>query len=451
MTKRVGLIGKNSLEFVEHLLAIWKQGNCAVLIDWRMPLDTGISLLGETGAEKCYIESRFYIEEIANRSAIEFQCFDNYTITPVFLSPPIFGKYSPNYSENEAVIIFSSGTTGKSKGIRLSFRALTLNADYIAKNQGILQEDCLLIVRSFVHASGLVGDLLVALQTKARALVGPTVLHPRYALYVINKYNATRIGLVPTLLAAYLQEIAKTKIDLPSLRMITVSGALLLDKWVLLAKELIPNAQVFNQYGLSEAGPRVTAQTKKYCARGSVGVPVDPGVEVQIVDKQQNLLPYGEIGFLYVKTPSLCSGYVSGRRLQLMEDGWLNTNDLAYMHRNGEIFVLGRADDVINTKASLVYPSDVEAVILQVKGIRECVVFGYPDDVYGEIILCYYTVEDDTKDIFKKIRAQCKAQLMEHERPKAYFCVPGIPKGNTGKISRKRLAALHKERGTLHG
>lgn len=306
---RVALIGDNSIGYVNALLEIWNHSDCAVLIDWRIPFETAVDMMKEAGVKKCYIETGLYPEiSDAELSAVLFERYEKLNLKAELLPASIYDKFRENYSKAEAVVIYSSGTTGKSKGIILSHYAINTNADAIIDYMNPISDDCIYICKTLSHSSTLVGELLVALKTKTKLIVAPVIVPPRYALNNIEKYGVTILCVNPTLLSLFADSYNPSKFNLSTLKTIYVSGSIMNDKVYTKAHESFSDISIYNVYGLSEAGPRVTAQTKDSNKSDSVGKPIK-GVQIRIVDEQGKPLPHGERGILHVFTQSQFNGY----------------------------------------------------------------------------------------------------------------------------------------------
>ena len=325
---RVALIGENSAEYIETLLDIWNNGDCAVLLDWRIPYQTIIEMMKEARVGKCYIEKQQLDKGFDTLSEeimfIPFEKNNNYA---KYLPNEIYRKFNSNYSSDEAIILYSSGTTGKSKGIILSHYAINTNADAIIDYMKPSADDCIYIAKTLSHSSTLTGELLVALKTHAKLVVAPTIVPPRYILNKINELRVSIICLNPTLLSMFADEYQRSNHKISSLRTIYVSGSILNDKIYAKAQKVFPNITIYNVYGLTEAGPRVTAQRVDCCASNSVGKPIK-GVAIAIVDEHGSPVVKGKHGIIHVNTQSQLSGYVSGENKQpSLFKSWLNTGD----------------------------------------------------------------------------------------------------------------------------
>lgn len=444
---RIALIGENSLGYVNALLDIWNNGNCAVLIDWRIPSQTMIDLMNEAEVHKCYIEKYLFEKiKLALPTTIDFIFYEKINSSAMVLPKYISCKFQENYSKNEAIIIYSSGTTGKVKGIILSHFDINTNADAIIDYMKPTTENCIYIAKTLSHSSTLTGELLVALKTKMNIVIAPTIVPPRYVFMNIKKFNVTFICLNPTLLSMLADELAKKQYDISTLIAVYVSGCILNDKIYNKAHMVFSNIPIYNVYGLSEAGPRVTAQRIDCCKSNSVGKPIS-GIEIAIVNENGNLVSDGKRGVIHVNTPSLFSNYVTGdvKHISLYR-GWLNTGDVGYKDKFGELHIVGRIDDIIICDAHKVYPSDIENLIMQDNAITDCAVSRCVCNGL-EIIGCLYVSHTDcTFNIVHRL----KNILMQYEIPKKFLMVKSIPYNDRGKIDRKKVSDILSE-GNLKG
>ena len=154
---RVALIGENSVEYVEKLINIWNEGNCAVLLDWRIPCQTLVEMMLEAGVRLCYIQEKYYETVPKLDSSISFVLFKCTLSGAVLLPSCIYDKYNESYSDDEAVVIYSSGTTGKSRGVILSHYAINVNADAIIDYMQPTLSDCIYVAKTLSHSSTLSG------------------------------------------------------------------------------------------------------------------------------------------------------------------------------------------------------------------------------------------------------------------------------------------------------
>lgn len=434
---RIALIGKNSVNYISLLIDIWNNGDCAVLIDWQTPFHTAMEMMNEAGVRLCYLQDDLWGTcMLDDHSEIDIIRFSVDNETTFVLPDRIYDKFDSNYSRSEAVVIYSSGTTGKSKGIILSHFAINTNADAIIDYMHLsVSKDCIYTVRPLSHSSTLTGELLVALKTRTKLVITASAVPPRYILTSIKQYCVSILCLNPTLLSFLCDEVGRKNYDIFSLERIYVSGAILSDKIYEKAQKALEGISVFNVYGLSEASPRVTAQTPECCRSNSVGKPIK-GVEVIIVDERGVPVPNEIRGIIHVRTPSLFSGYVVGKEKHTsLYHGWLNTGDIGFVDKFGEMHVAGRIDDVIICNSHKVYPSDVEKIIMEDSlildcAVNKCIVNGV------EVIGCLYVSGRDCEiDIIRHL----KDRIALYEIPTRFTRAEIIPRNNRGKINRKEI------------
>ena len=430
---RVALIGENSIEYISTLIDIWNHGDCAVLIDWRIPLQTAAEMMREADIHICYIEKRLFDKTTITVSEnTSFVSYERKNISAEYLPESIYDKFKPNYSQNEAIVIYSSGTTGKSKGVILSHFAINTNADAILDYMKVGEKDCFYIAKAFSHSSVLTGELLVALKSRAKLVIAPTVVPPRFVLSNIDKFSVTTICLNPTLLQMYVRECNLKPYPLRTLKTIYVSGSILNDKIYMEAHQTFKDIAIYNVYGLSEAGPRVTAQRRNCCKGNSVGKPIQ-GIKTAIVNENGAPVSDGNRGIIHVNTPSRFTGYISGReKYPSLYNDWLNTGDVGYIDGNGELHIVSRIDDVIIWEGHKIYPSEIERTILDSTEISDCVVVKV-DRKDDDFIACLYVGDDILEPA---IRYVLKNKLPAYEIPRRFIRCDAIPRTLNGKISK---------------
>lgn len=434
---RIGLIGENSIEYVDKLLDIWNNGDCAVLIDWRIPFQTAYEMMKEADVEKYYIEKD--INDLSNKENLDIEhiIFPKHKMNASTLSKDVYDKFNDNYEKKEAVVIYSSGTTGKSKGVILSHYAINTNADAIIDYMQPTINDCIYIAKTLSHSSTLTGELLVSLKTKMRTVIAPTVVPPRYVLSNINKFSVSIICLNPSLLYMYALETERKKLTFPSLKNIYVSGSILNDKTYSYAHKVFSKINIYNVYGLSEAGPRVTAQTKGNNKTNSVGKPIK-GVKIHILNNNKEIID-GKQGVVYVETPCKFLGYVTNNKKFDSLYNWVNSGDVGYIDSNSDLHITGRIDNIIVIDSHKIYPYSIEEKIVSYDGVRECVVL--KNNMGGRDTLC--CLYSSNKKINKmEIIRFLSNYFSYYEIPKVYVPIHEIPKNNNYKYD---MCKINKE------
>ena len=406
---RIGLIGHNSVEYIQKLLQIWNNNDSAVLLDPDMPFSVVSSILNESNVEKLLIEDTL-LTRSENLSSFEIIPYQIKHQMPCTLPESVRELYEPRYDESEAVVIYSSGTTGKCKGVSLSHRAISNNADSIIDYMASSDRDVFYLNKKLTHSSTLVGELLVALKSGSGILLSPLAVPPRIAFRNITDYNVSILCCNPSLLKMYSDEAERTGSFPESVRTVYTSGDMISAKEIERARTVF-KCPVFNVYGQTECGPRITAQTQDYCHGNSVGKPIK-NVEIRIEDNNE----------IIVKTNALFSGYTN-REIPVEE--WHRTADTGYIDENGELHITGRTDNMIIVDSHNIYPEAVEQLIIENTEVKDCVVFKENDK-----LVCFYEAGNELgTDIIKTIRTK----LLPYEVPRSFRRVDGIPRNKNGK------------------
>lgn len=406
---RIGLIGHNSVEYIEKLLEIWNSGNSTVLIDYDTPAAVIQHILEECNAKHCYIEKSL-CSLCENLTSIEVTLYSvNYKM-PCLLPRSIRDTYKSRYDESEAIVINSSGTTGKCKCISLSHRAIHNNADSIIDYMKPSKNDCFIMNKKLIYSSSFTGELLVALKSGADLLLSPVVIPPRLAFQNILNYHVSILCCNPALISMYVAEAERTGVFPRSVKVVYSSGDMISAKEIEKARDTF-GCPVYNVYGQTECGPRISAQTEEFCHGNSVGKPIK-NVKVQI-DSNAEIL---------VKTNAFFSEYIGTPKTQAE---WHRTGDLGFIADNGELYVTGRVDNMLVVGAHNIYPETIERVIIDNTDVFDCIV--YKKD--GRLVCDCVASQDTMSQIIRSVNMF----LMPYEVPKSFYLVESITRNKNGK------------------
>ncbi len=413
---RIGLMGHNSVEFIEQLIRIWNNNDSAVLIDYDMPVDALKRIISNNLIASLRVEESLFLKFGSDSIKVNVEPYSVCAPLPCFLPDSIYDKYTERYDEDEAVVIFSSGTTGLNKGISLSHRALNNNADSIIHYMQPKATDCLYLNKKITHSSSLTGELLVALKGKFKIVVAPIVIPPRIAFRIISDFGVSILCCNPALLKMYVDEVERANRFPEVIKTIYTSGDVISVKAIERARSVFTRP-VYNVYGQTECGPRISAQTEDCCRGNSVGKPIK-NVEIKIDTS----------GEVLVKTNALFSGYAASAAEAPGE--WHGTGDLGFIDENGELYITGRTNSLIVIGAHNIYPEAVEQTIIENTAISDCLVY---KDV--EKLACDYVTAGDINpmDVIRSL----KQLLMPYEVPSTYRKVKSISRNTNGKKVRK--------------
>jgi acyl-CoA synthetase (AMP-forming)/AMP-acid ligase II len=277
---RIGLIGKNSVEYVQNLIDIWNEGNCAVLIDSRLPITEIVEQLVYVSVRKVVVSRNIFDSFSSYFKKWECIIYDESEET--LLPDSIQNNFEESYSKKEGLILFSSGTSAKRKAIVLSHKAINKNADFIIDYMRPTKDDKIAIIKSCCHSSTVVGELLVGLKSKMKIIILKSSYSPRLYINQLINSKATIIGLNPIVFDQFTESILLMDIKMEFLKKVYVSGSKII-KPINYYRKIWNNVNIFLCYGLTEAGPRVSSQREiKNISNESVGRAIK-NVKIKIV------------------------------------------------------------------------------------------------------------------------------------------------------------------------
>ncbi len=340
-----------------------------------------------------------------------------------------------------AVLIYTSGTAGSPRPAMLTHGNLYANICQTLASSDEVQngDDVVFGVLPLFHIFGLNVVLGVSLAVGSAVLLIER-FDPVSGLESIQKHGVSVVSGPPTMWAAWAGIPGIDAAMVASVRL-AVSGAAKLPVEVAQAVEAKMGLSLEEGYGLTEASPVVTSPTGTNAPFGSIGVPV-PGVELRIVDENDEDVLVGDAGEILVHGPNVFAGYWKDPEATdrvLTKDGWLRTGDVAVVDDEGYLFLVDRLKDLIIVSGFNVFPAEVESVLLEHPGIDACAVVGVPHPYTGEAVKAYVQARPGAPLEEDDIVAFCAERLSSYKCPNKIWFVENIPRGVTGKIIRHQL------------
>ena len=340
-----------------------------------------------------------------------------------------------------ALMLYTSGTTGRPKGAVMSHGSLTANIEMLSEAWQWSSNDVLLHVLPLFHVHGLLVALHGALHAGASAIVRSS-FQASTVLSDLGGKDCSVFMAVPTMYRRLLGALGDSNLDLRHMRLLT-SGSDRLPIEVFEAIEERLGHRVVERYGMTETGIMLSNPLDGARVPGQVGVPL-PGVEMRIV-KEDTGEPceQGEVGELQTRGPHVFAGYwnapdkTSGA---FTEDGWFRTGDLGLRDSQGRFELKGRMTDLIITGGFNVYPTEVEHVLARHSCVSQCAVVGAPDADWGEAVTAFVVRADRSANAEELIH-HCRAFLAAYKSPKRVVFVNALPRNALGKVQKKKLLA----------
>lgn len=355
---------------------------------------------------------------------------------------PARDAIAPRDEGSIATILYTSGTTGKPKGVIQTHHNLLANArNAWNTSANRARGETSVVVLPLAHSFGL-GTLVGGYLFASRAIL-MRWFSPEGALELIERYQAKSMAGVPTMFVLMLTHPNAGKYDTSSVTRWLV-GAAPMPVAQLEAFENKFGGAMYVGYGLTESCPGVAVEREGEPRKpGSTGRPME-GVEVKIVDDDCNELPRGQVGEIIARGENISPGYYknAAATADTFRDGWLFTGDMGRMDDDGYLFVVERKKDLIIRGGLNVYPKDVEEVIHRMRGVREVAVVGIPDDVMGEEVCAYVAWKAPASTTPEQVIAHCQANLAKYKTPRYVEFVDSLPKTGLGKIQKKEVRKL---------
>jgi fatty-acyl-CoA synthase len=443
---RVAWLGLNHPDCLVLLFACARLGAILVPLNWRLAPAEHRAILAdaEPKALFCQAALREQIEEIrppcrliacdftgGGRAALDDLANEDAS------SGTIAGK-----TEDAALIVYTSGTTGQPKGAVLTQDALFWNAVNSAHMHDLTGADHVLTVLPLYHVGGLNIQTLPALHAGASV-----TLHRRFepgaTLAAIALRRPTLTVLVPATMRALIDHPAWPETDLTSLRLVTTGSQIVPIQLIesFHARD-VPVAQV---YGTTETAP-VAVYQRREDAKRSPGATGKPALhcDLRIIDEAGSDVPAGERGEVMIRGANIMSRYWRNPEATAaaLRDGWFRTGDLGHLDDEGDLWIDARKDDLIKSGGERIYPAELEDLLRQAPGVADVAIVGRPDPTWGEVPVAVVVAAGENRPTIDDLLARLEGRVARFKHPKDVLFVDELPKSALGKVLRYRLRAL---------
>jgi long-chain acyl-CoA synthetase len=443
---RVAILIENSPDFIFALYAIMKIGAIAVPTNVFLK-EREIALnMTDCGAEYL-ITSNTFAERIKQLPEYVLSLKKIFTFLKAgFDSVVITGaqatlKPVQVTGDDLAIVLYTSGTTGRPKGAMLTHGNFISNAEAFTRRLEYVPEDRMLLVLPMFHATTLTCCINTPILNSCSIVILESILEVSKADFpkLLGKLRPTLVVGVP----AFYSTLARMKPEELKknfhFRLCVCGGAPLPVDTINRFKEVY-DCTILEGYGLSEAAPALVVNPVSKQKVGSIGTAID-NVEVRIVDDEDNELQPLMPGELIAKGPNIMKGYWDHpeESAAALKNGWLHTGDVAYADEDGYIFIVDRIKDLILVKGMNVYPREIEELLYKYNGVLSAAVVGIPDGEGSELPIAYIKLDNQAKITITDLKNYLKHNLASFKIPRRFVITDDIPLNASGKVIKKEL------------
>ncbi|WP_277453046.1 AMP-binding protein [Janibacter sp. DB-40] len=434
---RIGLLSRNSLFWAAAYLAILRSGHVAV------PFATNLTV-SDIRARARFVDCDAFVLDTGLKRLAEGVAMEaRHVVDESVLSAPHHrgDTTRPVDPDEDAVLMFTSGTTSAPRAVRVSHRNIRANTDSIVEYLGLTADDRVLVVLPFTYCYG-ASLLHTHLSVGASLSVCDTFTFPETVIETIRRDACTGLAGVPSTYQLLLRASSFATARLPSLRLLQQAGGRLPQSQVDAVVAAQPQARLFVMYGATEATSRMSYLPPELHDErsGSVGRGI-PGVSLIVVDENGEDLPPGSVGELFARGDNITRGYWNDPEgtAERFVDGGLLTGDLGYADADGFVYIVDRKADFIKSWGIRISSHEIEDAVVSMPGVTAAAAVGRPDEAAGEAVVVFYVSSDVTP---AQVLAHCRATMARHLVPDEARPIAQLPLNRNGKVVKSELKAM---------
>lgn len=437
---KILLISENSLFFIESYFGIIKSGCTCVPINPALSNKDIEYIINSCSPKAIFIEKRFLdkLNKLINNNIkiITEETLNNFRseANNICRNKEEIEIDSKN---NVAVILFTSGSTARPKGVMLTHYNLCYNTNSIIEYFKLSSEDRIEVVLPFYYCFG-TSLLHTHLRVGGSLVINNKFMFPESVLDDIDEYKCTGFAGVPSNYQILLRKSSIKNRDLPNLRYVAQAGGRLPDNFIKELKQTLAEVEIFIMYGQTEATARLSYLPPNMLNEkfGSIGKGI-PGTKLKVIDKEGNEVKAGEIGEVVASGGNIMKGYFNDEKEtnKVLRNGYLYTGDLATVDEDGYIYIVAREKQIIKSGGNRISPKEIENTIIQIPSVIEAAVIGITDDILGEAVKAFVVLDNEALNVDEKyIIDYCKDSLPSYKVPKYVVFLYELPKNSSGKV-----------------
>lgn len=452
---RFATLCRNSVAHARLLLAGYWSGTVPVPLNFRLAPSEIAAMLEDAGCARLFLDDDF-LPLLAQPplapwrdSAVRVRTdATGQGSLPTLAALDHAARGIPAYEgreADEALLLYTGGTTGRGKGVRLTHRNIVANALQLARVMSPDTQDVYLHVSPMFHSTDLKATVVTMF---GGAHVYLSEFSAAGVLDAISRYGVTIASLVPTMIISILKEEDVGRYDLSRLRLISYGTAPMDEQWLRKAMDCFGHVGFHQCYGLTETSPyvaildeashRLALQGRPELLRAA-GRPL-PGTLIRLLDESGKEVPPGDAGEIVIAGPQVAAGYHNRpeENEAAFRNGWLHTGDIGRLDEDGYLHVLDRKKDMVITGGENVYTREVESVLQRHPSVSDAAVLGIPDDKYGEALLAVIVPAGVCPEPDELI-AFCRNYLGGYKIPRRFMFTQSLPRSPLGKVRKHEL------------